>query len=69
MVLIVPRRERVGGGYVGAGQLGVLVRGLVWAFIVARVTRRASVVGTRRMMGSRGMIFFTNKATKVASTH
>ena len=46
-----------------------MVCGLVWVFIVARVTGRASVVGTRRMMGSRGVVFSADKAAKVASTH
>ena len=51
-------------------RLGVLICGLVQAFIVARVTRRALVVGTRRMMmGSRGVVFSENKAVKVASMH
>jgi len=45
-----------------------MVCGLVGAFIVARVAGRASVVGTRRMMGSGGVIFSADKATKMAST-
>ena len=51
--------------------MGVMVCGLVWAFIVARVTGggRASVVATRRMMGSRRVVFSMDKAAKVASTH
>ena len=36
---------------------------------MARVTGRAFMVGTRRMVGSRGMVFSADKATKVASTH
>jgi len=46
-----------------------MVYGLVWAFIVARVAGKASMVGTRRMMGSRGVVFSVDKAAKVASTH
>ena len=49
--------------------MGVLIRGLVWEFIVGRVTGKASVVGTRRMMGSRGVVFSTDKAAKVANMH
>ena len=49
--------------------LGVLVCGLVWAFIVERVTGRTSVVGTRRMMGSRGVVFSAYKTAKNANTH
>ena len=49
--------------------MGVLVHGLVWVFIVARVTGRVSVVETRRMMGSRRVVFSAHKAAKVASTH
>ena len=46
-----------------------MVCGLVWAFIVVRVTGRASVVRTRRMMGSRRVIVSADKVAKVASTH
>jgi len=34
-----------------------------------RVMERASVVGTRRMAGSRRVIFSADKAAKVTSTH
>jgi len=50
-------------------RLGVLVGGLVEAFIVTRVMGRASVVGTRKIAGSRGVILSADKAAKVASTH
>ena len=49
--------------------MGVLVDGLGEAFIVMRVMGRESVVRTRRMAGSRGVIFSADKAAKVASTH
>jgi len=46
-----------------------MVCGLVWAFIVARVAGRESVIGTRRMMGLGGVVFAADKAAKVASSH
>ena len=36
---------------------------------MARVAGRASVVGTRRMMGSRGMVFSADKVAKVSNTY
>jgi len=60
---------RVGGGDISASRLGVIVCGLVWAFIMARVTKRASVVRTRRVMGSGGVIIFSDKATEMANTN
>ena len=36
---------------------------------MARVTGRASVVGTRRVMRSEGVVIFTDKAAKMASTN
>jgi len=66
MVLMVPRREEgVGGGDVGAGRCGFLVSGLGWASVVKRVVWRASVVRSRGVAGSRGMIISMNVATKV----
>ena len=34
-----------------------------------RVTGKASVVGMRRMIGSRGVVFSADKAAEVSSTH
>ena len=45
-----------------------MVCGLVGAFIVARVAGRASVVRTRRMMGSGGVVFSADKVAEMAST-
>ena len=56
----------MGGGDVGASRLGVLVGGLVGAFIVTRVMGRASVVRTRRMAK---VILSADKVAKVASMH
>ena len=50
-------------------RFGVKVCGLVWAFIVARVAGKASVVETRRVMGSGGVVIFVDKATEMASTN
>ena len=49
--------------------MGVLVGGLGRASIVARVMGRASVVGVRRVTGSREVIISADEAAKVTSTH
>jgi len=56
-------------GDVGAGRLGILVSGLGGAFVVARVVWGASVVRSRGVTGSRGMIISTDEAAKVTSTY
>ena len=60
---------RVGRVDIDASQLGVMVYRLVWVFIMARVAGRASVVGTRRVIGPGGVVVFADKATKMASTN
>jgi len=47
----------------------LVVCGLVWAFIVARVVGRALVVGTRRVIGLGGVVVFADKTAKMASTN
>ena len=56
----------IGGGDVGTGRLGFLVSGLSWASVVARVVCRASVVGSRWVAGSRGMVIPADETAKVA---
>jgi len=65
----VNRATLIGGSDVGAGRLGFLVSGLGWASVVAGVMWRASVVGSRGVTGSRGMIVSTDEAAKVTSTN
>ena len=61
---------RVGRGDVGAGRFGFLVGGLGGASVVTRVMWRASVVGSRGVVRSRGrrMVIFVDETAKVAST-
>jgi len=67
MVLIVSRRVGSAGVTSVRAGWGSWFVGWFWAFIVARVAGRASVVGTRRVMGSGGMVFSADKAAEVAS--
>jgi len=58
---------RVGGSDVGAGRFGFLVKGLGGASVMTGVVWGASVVGSRGVAGSRGMVISTDEATKVTS--
>ena len=48
---------------------GVVVCGLAWVFVVARVARRASVVRTRMVIGSGRVVVSTDKAVEMANTN
>ena len=68
MVLIVSCKG-VGRGDIGASRLRVAVSGLDWTFVVVRIVRRASVVRTRRVIGSGRLVVSTDEAVEVASTN
>jgi len=68
MVLIVSRRG-VGRGYIYASRLGVAINGLAWTFVVARIVGRASVVRTRKVIGSGRVVVSVDEAAEVASTN
>ena len=51
------------------GRLRVVVRGLAWAFAEAKVAGRASVVRTRRVIGSGRVVVSTDKSAEMASTN
>jgi len=61
-------QERVGRGDGGVGRFGLLVSRLDGTSIVTGVVWRVSVVGSRWVAGSRGMIISTDEAAKVTST-
>jgi len=68
MVLIVSRRG-VGRGDIGASRLGVVVSGLAWTFVMARIAGRASVVRTRKVIGSGRVVVSVDEAAEVAKTN
>ena len=49
--------------------MGVVVCGLAWAFVMARVIEKASVVITRRVIGSGRVVVSAHKAAEMASTN
>jgi len=54
-------------GDIGASRLGVVVSELAWAFIMARVAGRASMVRTRRVIGSGRVVVSMDKAAEMAN--
>ena len=49
--------------------MGVMICRLAWAFIVARVAGRASVVRTRRVIGSGRVVVSMDKTVEMANTN